>query len=353
MKGENESEQISKEIDLVIDHEIPIISRSRPIPFTPEDQRFIIASLRETPNRTYLWLHLVLDVLRKSLDSTKPQLQWLIKTLPASAEDAYEKILCRIDTSKSAEQARRLLHIIVGAVSLLSPEEVNIMLVIDEKTRRGEPCPSYADFDLQPIKPFEQKIKNICGLFLSIIDGRVHLLHFTAKEFLILHDGADRPRYSDSHQPELWRHSLEPAQSHLILTKICLAYFLLRGLDTKAGFRHPSNDEPFLVSTYAAANWPVCFRQAKVSKQISLIQPALDVCNSNRFRKWFSVYLNAYKNLTGWSHRATQLILGSFFGLEAVIEYLLDGSNAGLNLEDEYGMTALLWEHLGNTSRQS
>ena len=156
----------------------------------------------------------------------------------------------------------------MGAVRPLSLLEVNIMLAIDERLIRGEPCRSNADLDLQSTKAFEYKIRNICGLFLNIIDSKVYLLHQSAKEFLISQAGANRPTRSDDHSSAFWKHSLKPVGSHLMLTRICLVYLLLRELDTEIGLRHPFNDQlnPFLI--YAAVNWPTHFRESGKSGQI-------------------------------------------------------------------------------------
>lgn len=180
LKGKYELEKISKEIDLVIEHQVPHISESRNFPLKPEAQNALIKRLKEIPHRSYLWLHFILEAIRKSLDSTAIRLERLIEKLPRAIGDAYEKTLAKVNGSDFAEQTRRLLHIIVAAARPLTLQEMNIALSIDEKLDREE----YNELDLESEGQFRNKIRNLCGLFVSIIDSKIYLIHQTAREFL-------------------------------------------------------------------------------------------------------------------------------------------------------------------------
>lgn len=184
LKGEYESENISKEIDLVINHQVPRICINRSSPLNREVQNTFLRCLVEIPHRTYLWLHLILNVIRKSLKSTI-QLETLINRLSRMVEDAYEKILMKIDDSESAKHARRPFHFVVATAGPRILHEVNIALTIGENLERGESCHSYDDLDLESEEPFRDKVRNLCGLFVSNIDSKAYLIHQTAREFLI------------------------------------------------------------------------------------------------------------------------------------------------------------------------
>lgn len=80
--------------------------------------------------------------------------------------------------------ARVLLQLIVAATRPLSLQEVNIALTLATQK------PSYKSYealdqDLWPQKNFKSIVRNICGLFVSIHDGKVSLIHQTAREFLV------------------------------------------------------------------------------------------------------------------------------------------------------------------------
>ena len=131
LKGEDESETISNEIDLVIANRVPSICKARTPFFKAEVQKSIVEHLKQIPHGTYLWLHLILDAIRKSLSSTVARLQNLIENLPSTVEDAYERLLEKIDSSDSAKQAKRFLHIIVAATRPMTLTEMNVAYTID------------------------------------------------------------------------------------------------------------------------------------------------------------------------------------------------------------------------------
>ena len=128
LRGEEESQTIGKEIYSVIPNRIQRISDSRKYPFEPGVKKALIECLQNMQNQTYLWLHLILDTISKSLDSTRFRLERLIHSLPRTAEGAFEKIWKRVE-DRYAPQARRLLQIIVAAKRPLSMRKLNIALL--------------------------------------------------------------------------------------------------------------------------------------------------------------------------------------------------------------------------------
>ena len=260
IRGEYESDQISKEIDLVIDYRIQRISRARRVPLKPEVQSALLGKLKSIPHRTYLWLHLIFDIIQHSLDSTRPRLESLIDKIPCTVDDAYERVLMRIEGSDLVEQARRLLHIVVAATRPLKLREMEIALTIDEMLERGDRCQSYDDLNMQlygdrylqddlnmqlydlsmqlyedrrylQVEEFGEKIRCLCGLFIHVVDSKIYLIHQTAKEFLI----AKWPSRQVVNQIEpsrrLWKHSLHLGESNYILARVCITYLLFQELD--------------------------------------------------------------------------------------------------------------------------
>ena len=161
LRGEDESKQISKEIDLVIDIRVPHICGAREPPFDIDVQQFLISGLKSRDNRTYLWLHLTLDVIENTLESTIHDLRMLISRLPRSVEDAYEKILTRVNSSEHAQTARSLLHIVLAALRPLTLGEIQIALAINKKLEHGEHCESYNNLILQSKDAFRVKLRNL------------------------------------------------------------------------------------------------------------------------------------------------------------------------------------------------
>ncbi|KAI0184320.1 hypothetical protein EV127DRAFT_321053, partial [Xylaria flabelliformis] len=176
LRGENQAEvdKIEKEIDLVIKYRVEKLGEK--LQLLPEEQQILQHELTRIPNRTYLWVYLMFDVIEDMISITKAELREVIRSIPKSIEAAYDKILCR---SRNREKAMRLLHIVVAATRPLSLQEMALALAIDEKHR------SYADLMLEPGPRFCQTVRDLCGLFVTIIDSNIYLLHQTAKEFLV------------------------------------------------------------------------------------------------------------------------------------------------------------------------
>jgi ankyrin repeat domain-containing protein 50 len=64
------------------------------------------------PNRTYLWVHLTLDLIQSDIDIDKTAIASATSRLPNTVDEAYNKILSK---SREFEKAKRILHIVVAA----------------------------------------------------------------------------------------------------------------------------------------------------------------------------------------------------------------------------------------------
>lgn len=193
LKGEEESDKISNEINLVIRHGVPKLGNARVPPLKEQVQESVIESLIKIPHRTYLWLHLILEEIREGLSSTLAGLKKIISSMPRSIEEAYEKILIRVEQRGFAYQARRLLHVILGAERPLTLAEMNIAMAIDDEIPENGCCETYETLSLEPENAFRIKVRDLCGLFVSIVDSRIYLIHQTAKHFLVQTQPKDIP----------------------------------------------------------------------------------------------------------------------------------------------------------------
>ncbi len=270
LAGESESGNLKNEIDLVIKERVADIAKRKKLNQKTRNRRQ--ERLIETENRTYLWLHLVLPGLENTLIRNPSDVDLEIDRL-SSLDDAYEAILNR---SPRPEQARRLLHIIVAAVRPLTVHEMNIAFNI----RRSDKCLDAMDLD--PEGALISHIKNVCGLFVSVHNSRVYLLHQTAKVFLVglsrpdrgLHGATpsatkgddnfyrflrkylhkndleddtmleqttperSRPTRTDTSNVENWKHSLTLIESHHVLAETCLSYLSFDFMDEPIDFTY-------------------------------------------------------------------------------------------------------------------
>ncbi len=103
--------------------------------------------------RTYLWVHMILNIIRDSFESGK-RLLLLIDTLLKEVEDTYEAILNR---STDKTEARNILHIIVGARRPLYVKETDFILSIEPNYK----C--YKSLEMPGEKATETKILKLAS----------------------------------------------------------------------------------------------------------------------------------------------------------------------------------------------
>jgi hypothetical protein len=138
----------------------------------------------------------------------------LLTLYPRSVDEIYEKIL---DQSNDFARVRKLLHIVVAAVRPLTIEGMNIALSI----QHNDTC--FDEIELTPPSSFAPVLRELCGLFVCIMDSRIYLAHQTAKDFL------QKPTTASDRSPtsDRWKHSLDPNDSHKTIAWSCIRYLLL------------------------------------------------------------------------------------------------------------------------------
>ncbi|KAH9225157.1 hypothetical protein K456DRAFT_1767068 [Colletotrichum gloeosporioides 23] len=123
LAGEESNTDISEEINLVIRRKVATAGRK--LEMSQEAQTALEEKLLSVPHRTYLWLHLVIEEVYNSPKRHKKAFIKKLDFLPATVEEAYEKILGRLNPSQQQE-ARVLLHIVVGARRPLTLSEMDV-----------------------------------------------------------------------------------------------------------------------------------------------------------------------------------------------------------------------------------
>jgi ankyrin repeat protein len=335
LSGESEVEmqKISQEINIFIRARVQDI-RNR-LKLTKDEQDLLLRGLMRVPHRTYLWVHLTLDLVESDLHIEKTGIVEATSHVPQTVDQAYDRILSK---SHNFEKAKRLLHIIVAAARPLTLKEMALALVIREGHQ------SYSDFDIGREDRFRENIRDICGLFVTVVDSKIYLLHQTAKEFLIWND-VDKP--SEATLTNLkWKNSLRLRDSHHILAEICIRHLLLAEFDAC-----PPNSvltsqyiEEHIFLDYSAKHWAAHVRESRVEKQTTMAESILEVCDmiSARGQTWFRVYWTI-KN-TEFPRGFTTLMITSYFGLKGIVKRLLRESRVDLDFQDyTYKRSALSW----------
>ena len=325
LDGDERSEEISQEINLVIKDSVPRVASS----LSENDQAKVIEHLGNIPHRTYLWFHLMLKEIEHKVVAygTERRLASIIKKLPTSVYDAYERILER---SADRESARKILQIVIAADRALTVSEMNVALALALQGR----CSSYDELDRPSDMEFKLSVKQICGLFVSIIDQKVYLLHQTAREFLICQPGL---------ASQGWQHSLSLESGHSLLFRICV-YLLCFSefesppwdlpLDSRGSSINLAEFSLWIdghgLLHYSAEAWMDHYHQMQEKSDDDLIEAGLELCNTSlkKFVTWWGIYERNYRG-GGDVHVACRI------GWYAVVERMLnDGVDVNLRAYD-------------------
>ncbi|KAL6805396.1 ankyrin repeat-containing domain protein [Trichoderma sp. SZMC 28012] len=266
--GDDKSAEISHEINLVIDFTVNEIAQD----FTEKDRRLISDRLKSMEHRTYLWLYLTLDVINKSPSEygRRIDVEALLSSLPSEVSEAYEKILAR---SKRQDYTEALLHILLAATRPLTLDEANFALTVATAKQRFESHAALKD-EAWPSAKFKDDVKNLCGLFIRVDDGKLSFIHQTARDFLTHRQsqGEWQGRFNDM------------LKSHSIMSSVCIEYLLLLPRVSIKGVPISSNGagcQPFPLFSYAAKSWPLHFRSQE-AVEASSWEGALTLCWETR-----------------------------------------------------------------------
>jgi hypothetical protein len=301
--GEEENDEIHKEIDLVVRQRVADMARSHGL--NHQMTEVIEQRLLGMENRTYLWLHLAMKIIGDAFnDSLRPDMESLEPhQLPSTVEEAYEKILGKI-TSKNKKVVKTIFHIIVVARRPLTTSEMAVALGI----ATNEEAQSFKDFRIDPNR-LERRIRSWCGLFVFINHSRIYLIHQTARAFLIKANSQDKN--------DFWKHCLEPKESEEIMARICIDYLSLREFDRPPSIKRERievlrqsttrleiTDEEMAdvydvksFLTYSAEHWAAHFRSVTIAmdEKLSTKIDRLYLVEHDRFQLWFSLLWKAQR----------------------------------------------------------
>jgi ankyrin repeat domain-containing protein 50 len=328
LAGEGESKAIGEEIKLVTSSRVRQIAIDRSL--TRRAQEAIEAKLLGIPNRTYLWLHLILDEIRETFDCTERQLSKLIDELPESMHEAYERILAR---SKSKVEARRILQIVIAATRPLTLREMDVVLAIRDNTR------VYNDLDLEGEIHIKRRIRNTCGLFLTVSDAKIYLIHQTAKEFLAAKT-FENLRVDQGMILNEWRNSFILQDCDYIMAQACVRYLSFTNFESASFVNYVldryrrTRDQNLIYSLtaryhfleYCATQWGAHVRRLQLRDEDEVVLLSLSLCDaqSQRCELWSTIYYGHEKLRFGSMTNYTSLHIACLIGIERVVSLLLD-----------------------------
>lgn len=345
--GEDESEAIGREVNLVINYRVQKLSREKNL--SNHIEAHLLRRLLNIPHRTYLWVYLIFDVLREdTFKKTVPGIDTVLSTLPDSVNAAYDMILSR---SKNHVMVRKSLAIILAAERPLTLAEMNVALNVEIGLEKLE------EIDLETDGDFMIRLRTWCGLFVTVYQGQVGLIHQTAREFLLAELAASTEIRTLS-----WHGSITLHQAHTELAQITTIYLslfhtnpgILPNLNVAKDIR--AGHQSFI--DYVIRHWHFHWdfvRAGDVDQDSGMIDLAVELLkpSSTLYKVWFTTFcaITHQQRLPKFS---SSLGVASFLGVNAVAESLLEGG-ADVEARDIlHDLTPLHWAvvegHYGMTS---
>jgi ankyrin repeat protein len=315
-ESEDEVKLIAKEIDLVIAARVRDLAIS--LELTSDEARHLKERLSGMKNRTYLWVHLTLDVIENTDRTTQDGISRIVDSLPESVYDAYERILNR---SSDEVKAQKLLKIMMAATRPLSLAEMAIALDLDDHHHRHSQLHTMRGEKLQ------KHLRDLCGLFIVVIHSEIFFLHQTAREFLMKDRGDDAVKKLSDESEKLkswkWAHTIAARHASLTLGRLCVLYLLLPDFadGTLSSKATHELEEHFPLLQYAARNW---FRHCRSAGFEDMpVENLLRLCGHAENGPADIIWISRYHIMSFRLRHLNPLMIASNFGLTPAAQFLL------------------------------
>lgn len=340
----------------------------------------------------FLWVTLILDMLESEGGPSYEELGAIVESSAPTLPSIYDKMLGRI---KSREKCRKLLRIVLSAREYLTLEEIDHAWAIRPEDTSMK--------DMQPRRflSAEYAVKDISGLFLRIINGRVFLVHQTARAYLLnLKSGSNESTGQDintTNPISSWQHSFRIADCYSLMAVICITYLSLEDitkLDAKElrersgvddvhesdisisasdevpscsdsesmsnGMEYLEDQYPLLL--HASREWIHYYTASSRSESVQQTEPRVLSLLRPGADAWLELYLcwpNDYRSVQEAQNAqlrkhftvvVPRTLLGraAYFGLSHVyFEAVSDAQGMDLNVADERGNTILFYAIVG------
>lgn len=329
LRGEDENDRIHDEINLVIDQRVDGLAAELRLP--QHDQEKLRQSLRQMKHRTYLWLHLAIEEIRETYSSSLYSDDIAINSVPKSVEDAYERILSKI-TQKQKATARRILLVIVGARRPLTLNEMALALGAARAHQLNKH--SIESLDQERLR---EQIRQCCGLFVFINHSTLHLIHQTAKEFLLTESSAADPRLGK------WKSTMDIKEVEFQMASLSVTFLWIRLRERE----HNGGAESYIDETffsYCAEHWASHLTDDILKEDDRLLERAISLYNADheRLYSWFSIMWRAIYPFTAMPKLLNQHVV-AISGHTLVLSELYNTQMSSLEARDNTGRTALWW----------
>ncbi|KAJ5691751.1 hypothetical protein N7462_001174 [Penicillium macrosclerotiorum] len=208
--GNSSFEEVSEEVKVFTVARINGIGDE--IGLTERTQDALIERLTNSDERSYLWITLIFAEIRQMLGKSEKKALAVVDTLPQTVSEAYEKILTRVSDKA---QARKVLYVILAAERPLTLSEIDVALEFSHQILR------FSELDLEGPGSRMEFLRQVSGLFVTVVNGKVYFIHETARTFLLqagkAPDNPDRGSFE-------WHSSFSTILAQEKLAEVCVRY---------------------------------------------------------------------------------------------------------------------------------
>ncbi|KAG4253672.1 hypothetical protein FPRO03_07632 [Fusarium proliferatum] len=201
----------TEDLQTFIQQRIHEISLNRQ--FSSEIKDFLCQAITSKADRTFLWIHMVLASIEKSLLTSRKEFQKIIAGIPEGLAEIYHRYISAIPEDH-VEDASKLLNLLLACSRPLSLNELNIAFTMEPQHTTAE------DIMQDTHNSIAHTVQGILGSLARVTGQQVSLVHQSLKEFLL---EQDPEKAKDSSTMRL----VNAQKSALQLATVCIQYLLL------------------------------------------------------------------------------------------------------------------------------
>jgi ankyrin repeat domain-containing protein 50 len=209
IKMDESFSEIKRDVDVVIEEKVREYCMFRNI--SESLQPRIREILQRKANGTFLWVDLVIQgLMRGDIGSSKESIMKHINGFPDNLEGVYYALFEAIDPRRM-EDARRILTWVTLAAKPLTLTELGVALAVRLKDNSMEAIDERKYFSIR------LELLRVVGTFVRILGEEVHMVHQSAKEFLL----GSGSQIAVQHDQRPW---ISVPDGHSELSHTCLKY---------------------------------------------------------------------------------------------------------------------------------
>ncbi|KAH7113664.1 ankyrin repeat-containing domain protein [Dactylonectria estremocensis] len=146
--------------------------------YSSDVREFLFQAMISKADRTFLWTHVVLASVEKSLLTSRKDFQNIIASIPEDLANTYKRYLAAIPSGHQ-DDASHLLKLLLASSRPLHLDELNIAFTMDPSHVTTE------DVTRDTQNAIAHTVQGILGPLVRVSGPQVSLVHQSVKEFLL------------------------------------------------------------------------------------------------------------------------------------------------------------------------